>query len=84
MRPTRRLLWAALIALGVTLVLLPFSTDDGSLLAMPWLVLGSILVLDLAGSVRRRRRLELEGPSAIFAGQTAEFRLHIQPDAPGD
>lgn len=83
MRPTRRLLWAALIALGVTLVLLPFSTDDGSLLAMPWLVLGSILVLDLAGSVRRRRRLELEGPSAIFAGQTAEYRLHIQPDAPG-
>ncbi|WP_075191503.1 DUF58 domain-containing protein [Maricaulis sp. W15] len=82
MRPTRRLLWAALIALGLTGLLLPFAAGDGSLLAMPWIALGSLMALDLAGSVHRRRRLELEGPDAVFAGQTAVFRLHILPSAP--
>ncbi|WP_291842067.1 DUF58 domain-containing protein [Maricaulis sp.] len=84
MRPTRRLLWAALIALGLTALLLPFAASDGSLLALPWIGLGALMVLDLAGSIRRRRHLALEGPDAVFAGQTASFRLHVEPSAPPD
>ncbi|WP_304073873.1 DUF58 domain-containing protein [Maricaulis maris] len=82
MRPTRRLLWAALIALGLTALLLPFAAGDGSLLAVPWMGLAALIILDLVGSVHRRRHLELEGPETVFAGETARFRLHIDPAAP--
>lgn len=80
MRPTPRLLQLALAALIATGALLPFA--QGSVLAMPWVALLLILLIDVISSVRRRFSARLVGGDSLFVSEQREVVLELAAPAP--
>lgn len=76
MRPSRRLLLLAALALALSVLGLAFGDDAGRVAWAGWGPLGLALAADLALSLRRPLRLEASAPPEMFIGAQAELRLH--------
>ncbi|WP_394693664.1 DUF58 domain-containing protein [Hyphobacterium sp.] len=84
MRPTTRLLWLSLGALLVTGLMLPVSTGNGTFLALPWAVLGLVILFDLLSSFRLRPQFEISGPLQLFCNETGRYELAFRRSLPTD
>lgn len=80
MRPTPRLLFLALGALGLTGLLLPAGASG--LIGLLWMSLVLAVFVDLSSSLRRRFRADLQDCDQIFASETRDVVLRLDPPAP--
>lgn len=84
MRPTARLLWLSLGVLLLTGLLLPVSTGNATLLALPWTALGLVILFDLLTSFRLRPKFGISGPLQLFCNETARYELVFRRPLPAD
>lgn len=73
----------ATLALFLSVITVIAGETFRTLSAMPWLVLGVLIAIDLLLSFKRPNTLTFEAPPEVFVGETAELRLQLQ-NAPQD